>query len=570
MEVCEAIEPVIRYLDGKGEEGLRTKGLMVAYLTFGKELAEGKVAVDEKDLIRYGKSFDACNIADLLNAAFKEGLGLFDKLRGRDDNYGVQLDLILEVLLEKLSQKGKIESDPCTWEGVVEREVALVEDYIQIWWENLPEEERRNIIKLLSEDLKSSGIDVGKLLGGGHLTLFALRQMLGFKFHIFLAKIANLLAKVLIGKGLGLGANALLQKVASRVFGGPLGLALAVTTVVDIVSDLINPREWDRIAPVYFLIALTRFEMVFETYCRSLKKGENYLWEELSKTLPQKVVNLGAEGDWFRIYRQLIPPEGCKDFSELNGEGMEEKNQTFPGRRLELGINALLGVNFTLFLGFSLLNHLSPSPWFELFQAGFEAALVGGLADSYAVYGLFRKMGPHTDLLRRKRDALIERLVRFVDEVILDVDFLKEELKKAELVEGIFQPLERKEVRNKLRSELAIFIRSKVSAMGDFLGKLAERVSGAVAEALLEKLATDKDLKKAIATQVEDAIVSALEENREELLKLVEKKLRSIPDEEFVNAVKRASWEELQYIRLNGTLLGFLLGITLKGITFIL
>ena len=565
--LCEAIEPVIGYLEAKGEEGLRTKGLIVAGLTFGRELAEGKVEVDDKDLTRYGKSFDACNIADLINAAFKEGLGLFDKIRKRDDNYGVQLDILLEVLEKNLSEKRKFKNNPCTWEGIVEREIALIEDYVQLWWKNLSEGEKRELLKLLSADLGNSGIDVGKLLGGGQLTLFTLRQLLGFKFHIFLAKIANFLAKVVLGKGLSVGANAFLQKVAARLFGGPMGAALAVVAVVDIVSDLINPREWDRLMPAYLLIALSRFEMVGETYCRFRNSDRNTLLREVSKAAPERVRNLRETNKWFPLYEKLLSSDGCG--GNTDPPKVKQPEKSFPGKGLELGINTLLGANFALFLGFSALNHFYPSPWFELLQAGFEAALVGGLADSYAVYGLFRKLGPHTDLLRRKREALIEKVLLFVDEVILDTEFLKEELSKANLVENLLKPLEREEVRNKLRSELAIFIRSKVSAMGDFFGKLAERVAGVVADALLEKLATDKELKRALAVQAEGALVSALENGREELLKLVEKKLRSIPEEEFVDAVKRASWEELQYIRLNGTLLGFLLGITLKGITML-
>ncbi len=569
LTLCEAIEPVIAYLETKGEEGLRTKGLIVAYLTFGKELTEGKVKVEEKNLIRYGRSFNPCQIADLINAAFKEGLGLFDKLRGRDDNYGVQLDILLEVLSKKLSQKREFKNDPCTWEGIVEREIALLEDYVQLWWKHLSEAEKRELLKLLSEDLKGSEIDVGKLLAGGQLTLFTLRQILGFRFHIFLAKIANFLAKAVFGKGLSAGANAFLQRMAARLLGGPVGAALAVVAVVDIVSDWINPREWDRLIPAYFLIALSRFEMVKETYCRFKESDRETLLMELSKAAPQRVRDLKETQKWFSLYQKLLSPEGCRGSTQTPKVGVEKGRKTFPGRKLEVGVNALLGTNFALFLGFSALNHFYPSPWFELFRAGFEAALVGGLADSYAVYGLFRKMGPHTDLLRRKREALIEKVVGFVDEVVLDTDFLKEELSKVNLVENLLKPLEREEVRNRLRGELALFIRSKVSSMGDFFGKLAERIAGAVADALLEKLATDGELKRALAAQASGALLAALEENREELLKLVEKKLRSIPEEEFVEAVKRASWEELQYIRLNGTLLGFLLGITLKGISML-
>jgi uncharacterized membrane-anchored protein YjiN (DUF445 family) len=41
---------------------------------------------------------------------------------------------------------------------------------------------------------------------------------------------------------------------------------------------------------------------------------------------------------------------------------------------------------------------------------------------------------------------------------------------------------------------------------------------------------------------------------------LIRKRLESIDDDEFVEAVKKASWDELQWIRLNGALLGFTIG----------
>jgi uncharacterized membrane-anchored protein YjiN (DUF445 family) len=62
-------------------------------------------------------------------------------------------------------------------------------------------------------------------------------------------------------------------------------------------------------------------------------------------------------------------------------------------------------------------------PWWptdavRFFRAFFEASLVGALADWFAVTALFRRpLGlplPHTDLLVRRKDALVEALPRFL------------------------------------------------------------------------------------------------------------------------------------------------------------
>ncbi|EDP73582.1 DUF445 family protein [Hydrogenivirga sp. 128-5-R1-1] len=54
-----------------------------------------------------------------------------------------------------------------------------------------------------------------------------------------------------------------------------------------------------------------------------------------------------------------------------------------------------------------------------------------------------------------------------------------------------------------------------------------------------------------------------IEEKHSYLLELIKNRIDSVPDEEFIKAVKKASWDELQWIRVNGTILGFCIGILL-------
>lgn len=58
------------------------------------------------------------------------------------------------------------------------------------------------------------------------------------------------------------------------------------------------------------------------------------------------------------------------------------------------------------------------APWLEVIAAGFEAAVVGGLADWFAVTALFRHpLGlpiPHTAIIPRRREKIIESIVSMV------------------------------------------------------------------------------------------------------------------------------------------------------------
>src|SRR4030088_1314054 len=82
---------------------------------------------------------------------------------------------------------------------------------------------------------------------------------------------------------------------------------------------------------------------------------------------------------------------------------------------------ALLGVFALLFLATSVVMHLRPglSPfWMGLLRATAEAAMVGGVADWFAVTALFRHpMGipiPHTAIVAQRKDRIGRSLGNFV------------------------------------------------------------------------------------------------------------------------------------------------------------
>src|SRR3982074_843554 len=92
---------------------------------------------------------------------------------------------------------------------------------------------------------------------------------------------------------------------------------------------------------------------------------------------------------------------------------------------------ALLGVFAVLFVIASVVRHLYPalSPfWLGLLRAASEAAMVGGIADWFAVTALFRHpLGipiPHTAIVAQRQDRIGRRLGNFVGNNFLDPEVI--------------------------------------------------------------------------------------------------------------------------------------------------
>ena len=101
-------------------------------------------------------------------------------------------------------------------------------------------------------------------------------------------------------------------------------------------------------------------------------------------------------------------------------------------RRMKLSATALLGVAAGLYvLSFAVDSH-------GFLRAGAEAAMVGGLADWFAVTALFRRpLGlpiPHTGLVPRKKDELATKLGEFVTGHFLTREVVVEQVEQAQVV----------------------------------------------------------------------------------------------------------------------------------------
>src|SRR5260370_1466649 len=103
-------------------------------------------------------------------------------------------------------------------------------------------------------------------------------------------------------------------------------------------------------------------------------------------------------------------------------------------RRNRLMATALLGAMAALFILTTLASQ--PGFWILLVRATAEAALVGGLADWFAVTALFRQpLGlpiPHTAILPKNKDRIGEGLASFIERNFLSPDVLRAKVRSVD------------------------------------------------------------------------------------------------------------------------------------------
>ena len=244
----------------------------------------------------------------------------------------------------------------------------------------------------------------------------------------------------------------------------------------------------------------------------------------------------------------------------------------------ERAVNSLIVLAFVFYL-LSVIGYKLSHFWLlDWLSGGFGAALVGAVADSYAVYGLFYRLGPHTDLLRKNRTVLTERVLEFVERVIFDERFLREELKRLSLETKLGELAKDEKLKERLKEVLSRGVEERLirvpseelPLLKNFLGDFSRKVISNLVDRVADRLLTDDELRRRLAENLEETLYAAFVNSKPKLLEFVERKLNSISDEEFLEAVKRASWRELQFIRLNGAVLGFVIGLALKGFEILL
>jgi uncharacterized membrane-anchored protein YjiN (DUF445 family) len=97
--------------------------------------------------------------------------------------------------------------------------------------------------------------------------------------------------------------------------------------------------------------------------------------------------------------------------------------------------------------GFLATLPIQHSIWGIILQGGFEAGLVGGLADWFAVTALFRHpLGipiPHTALLPKKRDSIIAGIISMLENDWLTKESIRKKIETINFTEKIFSLLDK-------------------------------------------------------------------------------------------------------------------------------
>jgi uncharacterized membrane-anchored protein YjiN (DUF445 family) len=138
-------------------------------------------------------------------------------------------------------------------------------------------------------------------------------------------------------------------------------------------------------------------------------------------------------------------------------------------RRNRVLATGLLGVAALLFLGASAVPQ--PGFWVTLLRAGAEAALVGGLADWFAVTALFRHpLGlpiPRTAVIPKSKDRIGEGLGQFVERNFLAPEILAAKLAALEPVERAARWLAAPEHARAAASGISETLPPLVRSLGD-------------------------------------------------------------------------------------------------------
>ncbi|MFU1793032.1 DUF445 domain-containing protein [Paenibacillus azoreducens] len=108
--------------------------------------------------------------------------------------------------------------------------------------------------------------------------------------------------------------------------------------------------------------------------------------------------------------------------------------------------------------GFLITLILPQNLGVRLLQGGFEAGLVGGFADWFAVTALFRHpMGipiPHTSLLLKNRDKIVNSLISALETELLNKESITKRLRQMKLFQGLSTGLMKLLSRKKIRMRI--------------------------------------------------------------------------------------------------------------------
>ncbi|MFF2091051.1 DUF445 domain-containing protein [Paenibacillus sp. NPDC058174] len=152
--------------------------------------------------------------------------------------------------------------------------------------------------------------------------------------------------------------------------------------------------------------------------------------------------------------------------------------------------------------GFIATKYFLPDTgWVRMLESGFEAGLVGGIADWFAVTALFRHpFGipiPHTSLLLKNRNKIVNSLISAMENELLNKDSISRKLSELKLFNGLASSVVRLIGKRKTRLSLVQFAQTSLDRLplerfsGIIRGLVADYVRKQDIRPIVQKL-TDK------------------------------------------------------------------------------
>ena len=245
------------------------KGILWLYLEHGRDVNDyaGSTLKSPEQLRSIGETITAHKIASKMFDAIRKGMGVHDILvKCLDEYYGRQMDLVIkEVFIDGMGMPvPSFVNHADTWDGAVERERYIAEKILDKAIESMTEADKGRLSEEVSRVMQSRGISAGDatlasaaIMQGG---LTAMRAILGFNFHIYLAIIVNAIVKAITGAGLSLAANAAMHRFAAAIW-GPWGWVIGGIMSLPVLF----PRRYDKYLPALFMIAVARIEQEAES-----------------------------------------------------------------------------------------------------------------------------------------------------------------------------------------------------------------------------------------------------------------------------------------------------------------
>lgn len=170
----------------------------------------------------------------------------------------------------------------------------------------------------------------------------------------------------------------------------------------------------------------------------------------------------------------------------LNTEQMNDDEKKIQLRNFKMFATGLFVLMALIFVGMTILEKKNPAHWIGYLRAFSEAAMVGALADWFAVTALFHyPLGikiPHTNLIENSKERIGDNLGNFVVENFLSPENIRPYIQKIKISAFVGDWLSKERNQENLMKEVSTIVLDILNKLDDaevvnFIGKKAKEMS---------------------------------------------------------------------------------------------